>query len=241
MSRKGTGSRSNRIALRRAFICSAAAILLPLLPPGRAAAQSAAGPLPAASPSDQPPQPAAGSNDRIAGRPNLAGTWKLNSDQSDSPREKMREAQQESGGGYGRGGYGDRQQNRDDQRNGENRQRGGGQAMAQLVIEQTPTSVKVSDSSGRAVAVYQAQPQQGSSGSSSSNSDTNPALVAQWQDSKLITTTQMPNGGTTTRSYGISSDNKQLIVTTKIDSKRLKEPVTIRQVYDAVNVSTGGD
>jgi hypothetical protein len=50
----------------------------------------------------------------------------------------------------------------------------------------------------------------------------------------------MPNGGTTTRSYEMS-DHQQLIVTTRIDNQRFKEPVTIRQVYDPVTVRTGGD
>lgn len=85
------------------------------------------------------------------------------------------------------------------------------------------------------IALYQAQPQQGSA-----NSDTN-TPVAQWQDSKLVTTTQTPNGGSTTRTYEISSDKKQLIVTTTMQNKRLKEPVTYKQVYDPVTVSTGGD
>jgi hypothetical protein len=32
-----------------------------------------------------------------------------------------------------------------------------------------------------------------------------------------------------------------LIVTTKIENKRFKEPVTFKQVYDPVYASTGGD
>jgi hypothetical protein len=110
--------------------------------------------------------------------------------------------------------------------------------MAQLVIEQTPTSAKVSDSSGRVVALYLASPEQRNSQSPSGTTDVN-TTPAQWQDNKLVTAVKMPNGGTTTRSYEISPDNKQLIVTTKIENLRLKQPVTIRQVYDPVYANTG--
>jgi len=115
--------------------------------------------------------------------------------------------------------------------------------MSQLVIEQTPTSAKISDSSGRVIAQYSSTPEQGSSQQQSANSGGNPnmnsAAPAQWQDTKLVSTVQMPNGGTTTRTYEISPDNKQLIVTTKIENQRLKNPVTIRQVYDPAAASTG--
>jgi hypothetical protein len=53
-----------------------------------------------------------------------------------------------------------------------------------------------------------------------------------------VSTVSMPNG-TTTRSYEMSPDNKQLVVTTTIENKRLKNPVTIKQVYDPVLANTG--
>ncbi len=288
MERKpiSTGKISEQSIAKRAFLIGAAIIALSLLPQGKATAQSGAGPMTGATPSDKPV--AAAQSTQPAAKPNLAGSWKLNADQSDNPMQKMREAMQDSGNGNGNGGGGfgggggrrggggggfgggggngggfggngggygggQGQQNgqadgsangpgpgpgaNDDQQNAQNRRRGGGgmQAMSQLLIEQSPTSAKVSDNSGRVIALYQAQPQQGSA-----NSDTN-TPVAQWQDSKLVTTTQTPNGGSTTRTYEISSDKKQLIVTTTMQNKRLKEPVTYKQVYDPVTVSTGGD
>jgi hypothetical protein len=257
----------NRLAFKHAALCTAAVLLLPLFPRGRAGAQSAPGPLPGATPSDQPSATApAGSSAQVATKPNLAGAWKLNADQSDNPMQKMRQAQQDSGGqgggggrrggwggsggGTGAGGWGggNRGQNGGgqpdggdgDQQRGGGRRQGGG--LGQLVIEQTPTSTKVSDSSGRVLALYLASPEQGSSPSSSANSNgTNATPVAQWQDSKLVTTEQMKNGGTTTRTYEMSPDNKQLFVTTKVENKRFKEPVTFRLVYDPVYANTGGD
>lgn len=240
-----------RAVLRTALACIAMCMVT-FLPQGRVAAQSAAGPLPAAAPSDQPRQAPAAQSNSPAGKPNLGGTWKLNVDQSDNPMQKMREAQQESGdqpgggrrgggggfggGGYGRGGYG---RNGGGQ-GGANGRRGGMQGMAQLVIEQTPTSVKVTESTGRVIALYHANPEQSGSSSAPANGDAN-VPAAQWQDNKLVTTVEMPNGGTTSRSFEISPDTKQLIVTTKMETKRLKEPLAIRQVYDPVTVSTGGN
>jgi len=238
--------------LQRALLATALAglsmCMITFLPQGRVAAQSAAGPLPAAAPSDQPRQAPAAQSNNTAGKPNLGGTWKLNVDQSDNPMQKMREAQQESGqqpgggrrggggfggggrygggGGYGRNGGG---------QGGANGRRGGMQGMAQLVIEQTPTSVKVTESTGRVIALYHANPE-----SAPANGDAN-VPAAQWQDNKLVTTVEMPNGGTTSRSFEIASDTKQLIVITKMETKRLKEPLTIRQVYDPVTTSTGGN
>lgn len=108
------------------------------------------------------------------------------------------------------------------------------------MIEQTPTSAKISDSTGRVIAQYAAGSDQNNS-QPSANSGGNPdsAAPAQWQDAKLVSTVQMRNGGSTTRTYEMSPDNKQLIVTTKIENERLKNPVTIRQVYDPAAASTG--
>jgi hypothetical protein len=265
------------VTFKRPALCTAVFLPLLLFPAGRVAAQSA-GPLPGATPSDQPSttgRPAA----QVAGKPNLAGTWKLNADLSDNPMQKMRQAQQDSGdqggggrrGGYGGGGggmgggggnggggwgggnggqnggqNGGGPPNDGDQQGGGGGRRGGGRGMAQLVIEQTPTSAKVSDTSGRVLALYLAPSEQGSAHSSatnSSNDDANagpPTPVAQWQDNKLVATQSMRNGGATTRTYELSPDNKQLIVTTKVENKRFKEPVTFRQVYDPVYASTGG-
>jgi len=277
---------SHSLALRGATLGAAMVFLLSLFPMGRAAAQNASGPLPGATPSDQPSATApARSTAPVAGKPNLAGTWKLNADQSDNPMQKMREAQQESGdqgGGGGRrggwgtgggtgggggmggrggsggggwgggnggqngggppnGGDGDQQ---GEQQGGGGRRQGGMRGMPQLVIEQTATSAKVSDASGRVLALYAASPEAGTAQAPSENSssnDANTTPAAQWQDNKLVASQQMRNGGTVTRTYEMSPDNKQLIVTTKVENKRFKEPVTFRQVYDPVYASTGGD
>jgi len=261
MSRTTKGESTDRAGMRQAIVYFAAILLLSILTSGRANAQSTTGPMNGATPSDQPSAASqTRSTAQVAGKPNLAGTWKLNVDQSDNPMQKMREAQQESGeqgggggngggGGFGGGGYGRRGGGGGGNGGGmgggnqQGGRRGGGMQMGQLVIEQTPTSAKVSDSSGRVLALYQASPEQGSQSSAgnSANNGGNAPPVAQWQENKLVTTLQTRNGGTTTRTYEMSPDNKQLIVTTTIQNQRIKEPVTIKQVYDPMYASTGGE
>ncbi len=152
------------------------------------------------------------------------------------------------GGGWGGGG----------QRGGGGGRRGGqhgsGRGMnnlSQLTIEQTASSAKVTGESGDVLALYSASesapanssaatsssPSANSStngsGSSSSDSDTASAPpAAQWQGTQLVAVTPGRRQGSTTRTYELSPDGKQLYVTTKIDNPRFKKPVTFRLVYD---------
>src|ERR1700683_5445344 len=60
------------------------------------------GPLPAATPSDEPPPPPRSAVPKLIGdKPSIAGTWTLNKDDSDDPRQAMRDAMGNSGGGNG--------------------------------------------------------------------------------------------------------------------------------------------
>jgi hypothetical protein len=256
------------------FILAIFAAAALLLPASRAGAQtSGAGPLPAATPSDQPPaSPGSAARAQIGGKPNLSGTWALNKDESDDPRAAMQQAGNSGGdgngnsgggrygggggmgggggtgggggwggggqrggaGGYGGGGGG--------RRGGQN----GGNAMtnlSQLTIEQTASSAKVTGDSGDVLAIYSADNSSkanspagsstNSSASSSGDSDTaSTPPAAQWQGSQLVAVTPGRRQGSTTRTYELSPDGKQLYVTTKIDNPRFKNPVTFRLVYD---------
>jgi hypothetical protein len=201
--------------------------------------QAPAGPQPGAPPSDQPATTSQTSS-ASASHPNLAGTWKLNKDQSDDPRQKMQEAAQQNGGGSGWGGGGG---GMGGGRRGGGQgggQRGGGmmQDYSQLTITQTNTITQVTGDSGRVLASTDNSAgnssnvdssNSGNSADSGANRNLPPA--AQWQGSRLVVTEQMRRG-TTTRTYELSSDGKQLYVTTKIDNPRFTQPVTIRFVYD---------
>lgn len=215
-------------------------ILVVMFSPARAMAQAAPGPQAGASPSDEPSSSPPPAVSQIGGHPSLAGNWALNKDQSDDPREKMREAM--GGGGGGRGGWGG------GRRGGGAGQGRGGDMMAdfsQLAITQTPTSTKVVGSSGRVLALYSsdssASPNSNSSNGSSDsgayddrgNNGDQATPSAVWNGNALVVTAQGRRGGSMTRSYELSPDGTQLYVTTKVDNPRLQQPVTYRFVYDA--------
>ena len=178
-----------------------------------------------------------------AAKPNLAGQWKLNKDQSDDPRQKMQEAMAANGQGGGRGAGGESGGGR---RGGGQGQGGPGAMMndlAQLTVVQTDTSVKVSSASGRVLAAYPEDQQAAKPSSNGGNPDddtrTYTPPVAKWQGSQLVASMQGRRGGSTTRTYELSSDGKQLIVTTKMQNPRFTQPVTFRLVYDPAKASSG--
>ncbi len=235
---------------------------------GRAAAQEPAGPAPGATPSDSPASsPAPSTAAQIGGHPSLAGNWTLNKDQSDDPRAKMREAMG-GGSGGGRGGYGGGGGGGmgggggyGGGRGGQGGGRGQGDTFAdfsQLTIAQTPTSAKITGSSGRVLAIFDSSTSSAPSDSgSTANSNNNSSdssdsegagrggrqmepAVASWQGTQLVAVTQGRRGGSTTRTYELSPDGKQLYVTTKMDNPRLQQPVTFRFVYDAASANGGG-
>ena len=243
-----------------AILCVAVATLLAV---PRASAQGApAGPLPAASPSDRPVQPAAAPPPKpraltIGGKPNLSGTWVLNKDESDDARQKLADARGSSGQGGGQrpgwgGGQGGGQQGGGGVwvPGGSGYPRGGGggrqgqgssnadqgmEDLSQLTIAQTESSVNVTSETGHTLANYPApsQSQSGSSGSDSSgNSSKSANPTVEWKDNQLVVTEQRERGGSTTRTYELSPDGNQLYLTTTLQSPRFKNPVAIRFVYD---------
>lgn len=201
-----------------AAVCAAALFVLPAQ---AARAQSSSDP--------SQSQSQAGQATNSTAKPSLAGTWKLNQDASDNPREKMREAMGAPNGGAA-GGEGRGQEGG---RTGRGPGRGGMMAdFSQLTIEQNADKVKVSGASGHELANTQAE------NKSESNQDENnrglnfPPAVAQWQGNQLVAKGQGFGGGTITRTFELSPDGKQLYVTTKMESPRLNQPVTYKQVYD---------
>jgi hypothetical protein len=135
-----------------------------------------------------------------------------------------------SGGGGGRHG-------------GQNGSGGAMNNFSQLTIEQTASSAKVTGDSGNVLALYSASepaPANPSAGSSTNSSNTSSGdsdtvsapPAAQWQGSQLVAVTPGRRQGSTTRTYELSPDGKQLYVTTKIDNPRFTKPVTFRLVYD---------
>lgn len=219
--------------------CGAAALLLPA---GALIGHAATMPMQQAASQDASSQ---------APKPILAGTWKLNKDQSDDPRQKMEEAMGTSGAAQGAQGAGQSggqgegaNPNRGEGRPGRGGGPGGMMAeFSQLTVTQLDANVKITGASGRTVATTtppddSAKP---ADDSSSTKSDSNvyggrrrmaPPVLAQWQGNQLVAAGHMYGGGSTTRTYELSPDGKQLYVTTKITNERLSQPVTYRLVYD---------
>jgi hypothetical protein len=211
-------------------VCAAAfAAALLILPAKAARAQSSSSsstPSQTQSQAAAPAQPAS----TPSAMPNLAGTWKLNEKESDDPREKMREAM----GGNGPGGdSGGALQGRQGRRSG----RGGGGGMmaqfSQLTIDQTDKSVNVTNASGRVIATTEPPKKEDQNDQDNSGGMRRfPPATAKWQGAQLVATSEGFGGGTTTRTFELSPDGKQLYVTTKIENERFSQPVTYRLVFD---------
>ena len=205
-----------------AAVCATALFILPATGAGESSATSVSNHAQAAT------QSAAQSS----AKPDLAGAWKLNKDQSDDPRQKMQEAM---GGASGQGDSG----------GGARREPGtgrpgrgpgpGGGMMAewfQLTVTQTDAVVKVTGTSGRVLATSQGESKQASDNNGGIGERRFPPAVAEWQGSQLVAKSH-GFGGTTTRTFELSPNGKQLYVTTKMESERLSRPVTYKLVYDA--------
>jgi hypothetical protein len=202
---------------------------------GVSAQNAPAGPIAAGTPSDPAPSTHAQAPvDSPLAHPHLAGTWQLNKKQSDDPREKMREARGEQGDGGG-GGWGGRGTGGAGQRRGEENDMTN--EFAQLTVTQTDSAAKVTGKSGRVLAFYssadQSQNQSEDGDSKQADNAEERSPVARWQQGQLVVTTQTRRGSTT-RSYELSPDGKQLYVTTRVENQRLSQPVVIRFVYDPI-------
>ncbi len=179
--------------------------------------------------------PASGRTAAGAGEnPSLAGTWKLNKDQSDNPREKMQEAMGNSGGGQGEGGGHHQGGQGGGSGQGGGGRHGGGmmEDMSQLTIVQTGSDIKITGASGKLLAALPAADTSAKPNDADANAP--PVPSAHWQYNQLVTESQGQRRGKTTRTYALSSDGKQLDVTTRIESPRFSQPVTYRLVYDPV-------
>lgn len=222
--KEGFAHRSYFVLL--AWICAAALLMLPPKASGARARSEGA---------RNQNQAGAQAGATSSAKPNLGGTWKLNKDQSDDPREKMREAMGGAAGGQ-EGGNGGARREPGANRPGRGAGPGGGMMAewSQLTINQADSNVKVTGTSGRLLASIQPPPKP-------DNSDNEAGMgglrmqpaKAQWQGNQLVAQSQGFGGGNTTRTFGLSPDGKQLVVTTKIENQRLNEPVTYKLVYDA--------
>lgn len=216
---------------------------------GSANAQAPPGPISGAPDTSQPPARASSRNGgRDTSKWKLAGDWKLNKSLSDDPRQRMEQATgsprgqvgtNDPWGGMGGGGH-----------RGSGPGVNSGRAAKQyadlmddytfLSIAQTEKTVRVTSDSGRLLAYYSAGEQanaqgnsqgssQGSSKSADGDGSKGPSTRMQGDQLVVVSTR---DGVKTTRTYMGSADGSQLYMTSRIEGGHLKDPVTIRFVYD---------
>jgi hypothetical protein len=186
------------------------------------------------------------------------GTWKLNRDESDDPREKLRSAMQDrdqngpmgrhggmGGGGVtmgipGIGGIGGMGRPGGGPGGGQGRGPGAGsedqrarlrdlvEAPDQLTVAQKGPEIDMTDTEGHVRSLF-------TDGRKleKPKKDSNQTQVRAHSDrEKLITEEKGPNGEKISHSYEITGDGKQLADTLTLESKKLNTTIIIRSVYD---------
>ena len=154
----------------------------------------------------------------------LSGTWELNPDASDNPREVLGNrrgqgpragARSDSGArGFGRPG---RPEGR----------RGGGTGDRVLTITQADETVTLTHGPRRSISFTPngvAVTKQGRGGERQ--------VTAKWEGEVLVVEHSGPRGGSMTRSFQLSADGQQLIVTTKLAGGPSAETVEFHTVFD---------
>jgi len=223
--------------------------------PVRLRAQASPGPMAPAQ-----PQPPAQAPEQAKPKPqltpeqlrNLAGSWKLNRDQSDDARKKIQEARTENdgggpygghggghpGGGYPGGGYpgggwpnGGHHGGMGSGASDEDRQRMREllEPADSLTIAQKNAEIDLTDDQNRKRVIY-------TDGRKleKSKDDNYQELAAHWEGNVLLTEEKGPHGGKLSRSYELAPDGQQLFETLYMQVGRSSSDVSIRYVYDLV-------
>lgn len=191
-------------------------------------------------------------------KPALNGTWKLNRDQSDDPREKLRSALQERDengapggmgrhGGMGGGGMGGPMGGGIPGMGGPmGGSRGGGMGRGgseeqharlydivrgpdQVTVAQKGPETDLTDDESHVRALFT----DGRKLEKAKKDSLQTQVKAHWERQTLVTEEKGPNGEKISHAYELSGDAKQqLSDTVTLESKRLNTPVIIRYVYD---------
>jgi hypothetical protein len=225
-----------------------------LLGSGMVCAQAPPGPMPPpprdSTTADPPPPPT-----KVVAAPprkNILGAWKFNKDESDDPRDKLKQSRDDSnrgagnggprmggpwpggGGPMGGGGYGG---HRNPQSSEEADRLGDlvNPARELMLVRRDPNDpeVDLTDDRQRRRIFYTdgraLKKQQDSSYEE---------IAAHWDGDKLITDEKAPHNGKLSRTYEVSSDGKQLLETVHVTDSKGNHPMTVQYVYDAVDPSS---
>ena len=172
-------------------------------------------------------------------RSDFTGTWQLDEELSDDPREKMREAMRDRGGGRG-GGFGRRGGGRGGGfggRGSSGGERGGGpmrdlaQGAEQLTITHQEPSFRVVDAAERERLV---------STDGEAHELTTPAgdlveLSAEWKrGDRLELVMERPERPKMTETYELVAEGTRLYVTIEIEGQGRRPSLEFRRVYDRI-------
>jgi hypothetical protein len=226
---------SNRSARFFPLISAAFIALTALVIPAKISAQAAPGPLPGTSSQDSQSAPPAKAPAPDAPRiKNLAGTWKLNTDDSDDPRKKMQQARDGGGGlgggrqrgGMGGGGWPGGGENQEERQ----KMQLFLQPARQLNIYQKDPQIDIRDDSDFNITAF-------TDGRKieKSKDASNQQFDAKWDEYRLTMEGKDPRGNKYERSYEVLEGNQQLRETLFLKVGRNNTEISIRYIYDLVS------
>jgi len=252
----GTGNRGKMkfglIEKSRPFAISF--LLVAILGTPRGRAQAPSGPLPQTAPQDgsMAPPPKAPAPD-VPRTKVLAGTWRLNLDESDDPGKKLQQARgsdsggqgggRRGGGGMGAGWPGGGGMGGRGGMGGGGRGMGGGESDSdrqkmqlflqpanQLTVSQKEPEIDVTDDDDRKFTFYT-----DSRKVEKSKDPSHQDFDAKWEEYRLVAEGKDPRGNKYERSYEVLEGNRQLRETFLLKVGRNNTEVSIRYVYDLIS------
>jgi hypothetical protein len=216
-------------------------------------AQAPAGPMGPPPPSvAAAAAPAPPKKPEIPARKNIMGAWRFNKDESDDPRDKLRQSSGSNSGGGNPGGYGGPRIGFPGGPMGGGGPYGGGRQQTQRddssrlgdlvnpardlqVLQHNPDDPEVDmldDREHRHIFYTDGR---------KIEKQKDPSLEevsAHWDDKRLVTDEKGPHNGKLSRTFEISSDGHQLLETVHVTDSKGNNPITINYVYDAINSSS---
>jgi hypothetical protein len=210
-------------------------------------AQAPAGPLPQAASKDTPgssqlntPPP------NVPRTKNLAGTWRLDVDDSDDPGKKLQQARGSQNGGQrgghrgggmgggwpgggGRGGYGGRGTGGGESDSDRQKMQLFLQPAQQLTVSQKDPEIDVTDDDDRKFAFYTDNRK-----IEKSKDPNHQGFLAKWDEFRLVAEGKDPHGNKYQRSYEVLEGNQQLRETLFLKIGRNNTEISIHYVYDLV-------
>jgi len=211
--------------------------------------QAPPGPLPQTAAQDGSTAPPKSATPDVPRTQVLAGTWRLNLDESDDPMKKLEQARGSGNGGQGGGRHGGGGMGGGWPGGGGMGGRGGGRGMGggesdtdrqkmnlflqpanQLTVVQKEPEIDVSDDDDRKFAFY--------TDSRKVEKSKDPAhqdFDAKWEEYRLVAEGKDPRGNKYERSYEVLQGNRQLRETFLLKVGRNNTEVSIRYVYDLIS------